>query len=548
MIILYVPIILAASVQEKCEKCLSEGKVWTDDKCESNCLDGKYCLKEKCPDIPPGEYFCPWTEKNLKTDCVACIDPKSGTSWSIINVDKNWCSERTVFHEFVVNDVIGLFLWFIGAGLAISAGVGGGAIFVPLSMFVLRFDTKAAAGVSQASIFGSSLAGFVLNVRNRHPTENRPLINYEMLLFSSPMELAGTLCGVLVQRALPTWLTLLLMFIIVLITAVMTLRKGLELRRKDKAANKEKKKLEGVVADDIPLEVDQEVAGQGERPSALEPVENEVPVLQDPSDHDIQTDQKITGVKPNWVLGKLYGPEQWKDRESYTLKTDSKFLPFFWGINLLFLFFRGSKRMDSIVKVPQCGVGYWMIYLASVLWPLSFALTFMYRAVTRVIRKQIVNYQFIDGDIQWTWKNVLFYGGITMAVGFTCGLIGISSGNLLGPFFLILNLPPLISTAVTGTMSLLTGSIVSIGYVVSGQVPWSYALTYFIVSFFGGLFGKKTIDSFVKRRGLSSLLVLILAGILFFATAAAIALCLLRLNKLEWQPDGPVNPCPKEEL
>merc|ERR1712032_1056063 len=79
----------------------------------------------------------------------------------------------------------------------------------------LQFSSKPATGLSQASIFGSSLGGFLLNIRNLHPNERirgdwkldqdgriedgccqnsnnkkngvqyytRPLIDYDMALF-----------------------------------------------------------------------------------------------------------------------------------------------------------------------------------------------------------------------------------------------------------------------------------------------------------------------------------------------------------------------------
>jgi uncharacterized membrane protein YfcA len=121
--------------------------------------------------------------------------------------------------------------------------VGGGGVYVPLGILLFQFAPKQASGLSQASIFGAGLAGLLLNGRIRHPVETirhdagipeqdrplakqkrlskpeeeeylanggkfytRPVINYDMALFMSPMQMAGAVLGLIVQRVLPNWL------------------------------------------------------------------------------------------------------------------------------------------------------------------------------------------------------------------------------------------------------------------------------------------------------------------------------------------------------
>lgn len=75
----------------------------------------------------------------------------------------------------------------------------------------------------------------MLNVQNRHPKANRPLIDLDMALFLAPMEMSGALVGVMIQKMLPVWLVILIMATVLGYTAWKTTLKGLETRRKEKA-------------------------------------------------------------------------------------------------------------------------------------------------------------------------------------------------------------------------------------------------------------------------------------------------------------------------
>lgn len=124
-----------------------------------------------------------------------------------------------------------------------------------MGMILLRFPPKPSAGLSQACIFGAGIGGLFINARKRHPDRHirdtkgvpseggagkivpyekdkshseieadrklylqggdgnhmfytRPIIDYDLILFMAPMELAGAVLGVTIQRLLPDWLFL----------------------------------------------------------------------------------------------------------------------------------------------------------------------------------------------------------------------------------------------------------------------------------------------------------------------------------------------------
>eukprot|EP00392_Amoebophrya_sp_AT5.2_P007115 g7129.t1 len=61
------------------------------------------------------------------------------------------CSHKDLFASPTDMDLLGTFLFFVFSGLALSAGVGGGGIYVPLLILLLRFRPHKATAVSQVA-------------------------------------------------------------------------------------------------------------------------------------------------------------------------------------------------------------------------------------------------------------------------------------------------------------------------------------------------------------------------------------------------------------
>lgn len=95
--------------------------------------------------------------------------------------------------------------WQVSA-LSNAAGVGGGAIFVPLFNVLLLFPIKAATALSQAVITGGALGSVSYSLGRRHPNAaTSPLIDFDLALVLAPPLLLGVSCGVLLNIALPSW-------------------------------------------------------------------------------------------------------------------------------------------------------------------------------------------------------------------------------------------------------------------------------------------------------------------------------------------------------
>ncbi|GAB5369053.1 hypothetical protein AAMO2058_001372400 [Amorphochlora amoebiformis] len=117
----------------------------------------------------------------------------------------------------------------ICAGLCISAGSGGGGLYVPLLIALLGKEVHTATSTSQILIFGASSAGVIYDWQQRHPERERPLIDLSVILYLAPIMMAGALVGSTISSTLPPSLIMLMLVVACSIAAFKSLRKGFRL-------------------------------------------------------------------------------------------------------------------------------------------------------------------------------------------------------------------------------------------------------------------------------------------------------------------------------
>jgi len=478
-------------------------------------------------------------------------------------------------YPFLWTDIVGTIVWFLTAGIATACGVGGGGIYVPMGILLLRFPPKPSSGLSQASIFGASLGGILVNIRKRHPDEHirdtkgtpseehpgkmiayekgkgpmeieddrekyldggdgkrkfytRPVIDYNMALFLAPMEMAGAVLGVIIQRVFPNWLFLCFAAVVLGFTAFKTFKKFFVAYAKDKAAKEErieltKRESQRVLESQKKKESD--ANGEGAASDAVDDVEGNANTKEEKEEED--------------------DPKQLEQRRKF-LEEDSRQYPFekisylilLWIGLTVITFLKGGKGVDSVIGITCQDAGFYVLVAAQFLWTLGFAAVFGYKNVKGVNERVAVNYPFNETDVMWDFKKLQFYSFFTFVAGIVAGLIGIGGGMVLGPLMIVMGVNPRVSTATTATMILLTSSSVAVMFVMSGLVPWQYAVYFFFVCLLGAYIGKTRIDAYVKKTGMGSILVGILATIIALATIGCIIILFLNLAKVDWCVDG----------
>lgn len=596
------------------------------DKCAAN-------SQLQCPNV----IDCPLSGFSYVSDCLDCdgnlnTDEESEQCFTrkILNAKDNPSS------QYLWRDIVGMLVWFCAAGVATACGVGGGGIYVPLGIILLAFAPKPASGLSQASIFGASLGGLVLNSRNTHPytaklvtsndpeddttstTKNvtvtaniptqddgiyvdgdeahiqyytRPLIDYDMALFLAPMEMAGAVLGVLIQKILPNWLYLFIAAVILGFTAKKTYVKWYSTRQKELQTQLNEAELLAVLQEQLELvnedninninninaDLDQGLPptkpGSSEdeievtemmRVSNMSPAAAEAPVPVSPTGlhhrsngggagaGGSNTGLELPDLKPEAVIDSQGTgdsddvPIRMDDEKIalrlHYLERDARQYPkeklvcfgILWiGLTLL-TFLKGGKGVESLVGIDCSSPWYGVLLAIQFVWTFGFAAAFAYKITKETAVKQAIAYPFHAQDVLWDFQKTRFYAFFTFGAGVIAGLIGIGGGMVLGPLMLVMGIYPRVSTATTATMIVLTSSSVAILYITSGLVPWQYAITFFCTCFTGALVGKTYIDGYVKKTGKQSVLIFLLATIIALATCGALIIALLRLNAVDW--------------
>lgn len=497
----------------------------------------------RCESSVEAYYECPvCVDGSVVSDCLTDCPGFPSTDGD------NNCIDRKLFsQEFLWRDILTIVVWFLTAGAATAAGVGGGGIYVPIGILLLAFSPKQSSGLSQASIFGASVGGLLLNIRNQHPKSNcihdapgvaakvsegapsehklhrpdllkedpdataysRPLIDYDMALFLSPMVMAGAVLGVLIQKLLPNWLFLLSAAIVLAITTYKTIRKY-QSTRAEEVTREEAENRNAAEA------------GSGDESEGG------------------QDTAHTTATTPESA-----DDEHLAQRQAF-LHADARQIPFekvsalilLWiGLFVLTLL-KGGKGVESLIGITCESSWYSVLLGCQFLWMLVFSLVFGFKLLRNQRDRQRVSYPFLEDDVVWDLKSLQFYGIFTFVAGIVAGLIGIGGGMVLGPLMLIMGIHPRVSAATTVTMVTLTSSSVAVIFVTSGIVPWQFATLFFSVCLFGSILGKSKIDRYVKKTGRPSLLILILAINIALATAGCLVILLLKLNESNWCLEG----------
>jgi len=499
-------------------------------------------------------------------DCMDCDGFQNTESTS------KQCFDRKIFNStenpeikfsYLWRDIVGMLVWFCAAGVATACGVGGGGIYVPLGIILINFAPKPASGLSQCSIFGASLGGLLLNLRNRHPftskiettggvgsdTEKaeaniptndsgepdtsttryftRPLIDYDMALFLAPMEMAGAVLGKIIQTILPNWLYLMISAVILGFTARKTYLKWWSTRAKEmaKAAAEES---DATSQEEVALTTEGNDSENPAQESAPEDKKDEAAATD--SDPDSQVEDEVT-MDAEKMAKRLHYLE--RDARQYPVEKLVGFAILWAGLTVL-TFLLGGKGVPSWVGIDCTSPWYYVLIGFQFLWTFGFAAYYAIKTMRETIDKKACGYPFHEQDVYWDFAKTRFYAFFTFVAGIVAGLIGIGGGMVLGPLMLVMGIYPRVSTATTATMIVLTSSGVAISYVTSGLVPWEYAVTFFCTCFTGALVGKTKIDSYVKKTGKASVLIFLLATIIALATCGALAIAFVRLNAADW--------------
>lgn len=363
--------------------------------------------------------------------------------------------------------VVGSFIGFCGAAFGSVGGVGGGGIFVPMLSLVIGFDPKSATAISKCMITGAAASTVYYNLNLRHPTLDMPIIDYDLALLFQPMLLLGISIGVTFNVIFAEWMVTVLLIIIFVGTSIKALFKGVETWRKETLMKQEAMRY---------------LASNGVSGG----VEYK-PLPDFPNKEGEET--KVSAVKN--VCWRELG-----------------LLVFVW---LSFLVLQIVKETTA-----TCSTAYWVLSLLQV--PVAVGVS-LYEAVSLYNGRRIISSK---GNASTMWKvhHLVMYCCYGILAGIAGGLLGLGGGFILGPLFLELGIPPLVSSATATFAMAFSASMSVIEYYLLKRFPVPYALYFMAVATVAAFVGQHAVRKLIIIMGRASFIIFILAFTIFISAVS----------------------------
>lgn len=84
-----------------------------------------------------------------------------------------------------------------------------------------------------------AIVNFVWNAPAKHPTADRPLIDWDLILVMEPLTIAGALVGSLLNVLLPSYIVTILLVLVLSLTAFRSIQKGIHKYKEENVLNKQ---------------------------------------------------------------------------------------------------------------------------------------------------------------------------------------------------------------------------------------------------------------------------------------------------------------------
>jgi len=402
-------------------------------------------------------------------------------------------------------DWVTLFLVILACILAASGGIGGGGLLVPLYILVSGFAANAASPLSSATITGGGFANYYSYSRRLHPDFEKgvykPLIDYDTALLIMPALLLGTLYGTILNKILPEWLFLALMFVLMIKYSVRTTKKGMRIYKKE-TEDREEAAAKAAAA-----------AGGGgssaltvAAPSSASDVSaSDEPVKQGEISAALEAADRPRAASVNAAKAKVvYFP-----RKQLLITVGA------WILTFVIALFKGKAGTASAVGVECNTGGYWAVIMAG-----TVLLTGLTWYVRKTVLADIAANGQLDkpGVIKWDAENTIKYPMVCVLCGVMAGLMGIGGGMVVGPLLIELGVVSQVVAATSAYTVVITASSATVQFMVMGSLQYDYAAAVAIVGLVTTFLGQYVVDGMIKKYNRASVIIFAIAAIMVIST------------------------------
>jgi uncharacterized membrane protein YfcA len=381
------------------------------------------------------------------------------------------CVPRDLVEHWTHYDMVCTILIVLTAALSASAGLGGGGVYVPLTVLLVGLKTSEAVPLSQTMVFAGSIVNVVMLVGDRHPTKpERPKIAYDIVMLLNPGLAFGVTVGVIAHLVTPVWLTLACLFV----TLIYAFHKSFARGRKLYAKETEDEKAAAAA------EASNGGAGAGEESQALLPGGSGDPA------------KTILNV------------EEARKREASVAET----VKVAKQVSMIVLCWMASL-MINLMHPERCSQSHWM----------QLAMLLVVAGVFTLCAVRVTNLHNDDLDMKGSGMK---YSAMAFLAGFLGGFLGIGGGLVMGPVLLELGLLPEVSQATTALFVLLSSSLGTAQFVLLGKEMPYFVLWYTFWVAISTIAGQMMSDRIVRVYKRTSFIVFAVCGVVFMSAVMMI--------------------------
>nr|KYP76872.1 hypothetical protein KK1_021134 [Cajanus cajan] len=361
--------------------------------------------------------------------------------------------------------IVGSIVGFLGSAFGTVGGVGGGGIFVPMLTLIIGFDAKSATAISKCMITGGATATVFYNLRQRHPTLDLPVIDYDLALLFQPMLMLGISIGVAFNVIFPEWMLTVLLIIFFVGISVKSFFKGVNTWKQETIMKK------------------------------YQPIK-----------------EKGSTKFRQFLLPYMFNIYSFFVMKSETVMQVSIIENIRW--KELGLLFAGwimilGLEIGKVEPMNHLHHGDYLMYLFDCFQvPIAVGMS-SYEAVRLYKGKRIIASK---GDQQTHWRVlplILFCACGTLA-GMIAGLLGLGGGFILGPLFLGLGIPPQVASATSTLVMAFSASMAVVEYYLLKRFPVPYALYFVAIATGAALVGQHLVRKAIAILGRASVIIFIL--------------------------------------
>lgn len=443
------------------------------------------------------------------------LDQQHANSTGFVN---NHPSDHAPLFPLKAEDFIGFFLAVLGLILAAGGGIGGGGILVPIYILILGFMPKHAIPLSNVTVFGGAVANTILNVRQRHPNADRPLIDWDLILIMEPSTLAGALIGANLNKVLSETVIAVMLVILLTFTAYNTLKKAVKLYKKESVElmknsfGKRTVAPSAVIKDDSDALVDlnqylllndsledfepsQQLGASGDFTAGELSMQEVTTNFASPpspvsvlNGHDDYDDYNYKGDDfPEHV--DPFQLQQILDEERHPKRNKIGLVVTMFLVVLTINILKGGGGFQPLGI--QCGsAAFWAAQTVLLLWIFMIACIARETLIKDTKRKIAAGYSYLPEDVKWDERSTVVYPLISTLAGLCGGLFGVGGGIIKGPLMLAMGVHPAVASATSACMIFFTSFTATTTFAVYGLLVKDYAAVCVLLGFLSTLLGQ----------------------------------------------------------